>query len=583
MGIPILALFLATLPASASTSARIVPDTVAPGSTATLTIITDTGATPIVQKIAGGRIVGTGRSTQVQFVNGAVSQQATFSYAVVPGQVGDLQLGPFKVGQDTTPALTLHVDPAASNAAATPTAPSMTWRAVPDQAAPPQPADEGERAYAQMWLGDTTPVVGQAIPLTISAFLRDDVGGTLEAAPSIDAPDFVVAGLDEEPTRQDVDVDGATYTRFTWTANLTPVRPGDYDLHTSIPATLQWVERVRSQRHSMLEEMLADDPFFRGSGMQRMLQGFGGIDRVEPQVRSAHVDLAASRSLTIASPPAEGRPEGFTGAVGDFTVALAQAPTTASVGEPVELHWTIDGTGNFDAIEVPGVPDGEAYDTYPPERSFTPTVRSRTKGTLAVTQLVVPREPGELALPPLDLSWFDPEAGAYRTASLDLPPLEVTGVAATQAVLTPGSPAATPSEGQAPRDVRSPRLLPRVARAGVVVVPVLLWLLVAVMWLGRDRLARGASAASGALGRRWRSARLRRRVLRAARAGDVEGVFQAGLELVRTQAAQADEPHVRAFVEQAERSLYGRMPPEQAALEELARDLLDNLDHKEAA
>ena len=340
----LLTLLLAHTPTWAATQAELTPETVAPGQPATLTITTDTGAPPTLGSIPGVQIAGTGRSTQVQIINGAVSQQTTYTYRLVPGAEGTYDLGPYTVGPDRTPPLTLRVDPNAPSASRAPAWSSPVAPGRSTQAAPPAPTADAERAFARMWLEDTEPVVGQAIPLTVSAYLRNDVGGTLEAAPSLEAPDFIVEGLDEEPTRSETEVDGVPHTRFTWTASLTPVRAGTYELSTSIPATIQWVERTASpRRRSLLDELIADDPFFRNSGLPSMLQQFGsmGMGFSEPQVRSAHVDLTTRRSLTVALPPADGRPDDYAGAVGDFVVALQDAPEERSVGEPVELIITV--------------------------------------------------------------------------------------------------------------------------------------------------------------------------------------------------------------------------------------------------
>lgn len=586
----LLTLLLAHAPARATTEAHLTPETVAPGDPATLTITTDTGAAPTIGSIPGVRVAGTGRSTQVQIINGAVSQQTTYTYRLVPGSPGSYELGPYTVGPDQTPSLTLHVDPSApSSRSPTWSAPSARGRSA--QPTPPTVGPDAERAFARMWLEDTDPVVGQAVPLTVSAYLRSDVGGTLEAAPSIDAPDFIIEGLDEEPSRTESEVDGVPYTRFTWTASLTPVRAGEYELSTSIPATLQWIEQTaRPRRRSLIDELLANDPFFRGSGLPSVLQQFGslGMGSAEPQMRSAHVDLSARRSLTVALPPAEGRPADYTGAVGDFTLALQGVPQEVSVGEPIELVWTVSGRGNFDALDAPGVADGDTWDSYPIERAFEPSNRSRTKGALTLTQLVVPREPGDLALPPLSFSWFDPVAGTYQSSTVEIPRVRVTGAGTATPPPSASSSAAGVDAGSSGRDVRRGRLLPTAARGGVLWVAGSLWALLAIVWLFGDRirstlgslliLARGHGHTAG----------LRRRLRRAIAQRDANAVIEAGLALVEAGVVDTDADATRAFVAEAERVLYGNRTPDPTLLTEHATAMLggrasSNTDHKEAA
>ncbi len=587
----LLTLLLANAPAWAATQAQLTPETVAPGQPATLTIATDTGAAPTLGSIPGVQIVGTGRSSQVHIVNGTVSQQTTYTYRLVPGNEGTYDLGPFTVGPDQTPPLTLHVDPNAPSASRSPGWSSPVAPGRSTQATPPAATTDAKRAFARMWLEDTEPVVGQAIPLTVSAYMRNDVGGTLEAAPSLEAPDFIVEGLDEEPTRSETEVDGVPYTRFTWTGSLTPVRAGAYELSTSIPATIQWVEHTASpRRRSLLDELIADDPFFRNSGLPGMLQHFDsrGMGFAEPQVRSAHVDLTTRRSLTVALPPTDGRPDDYAGAVGDFVVALQGVPEEVSVGEPVELVWTVSGQGNFDALDVTGVADGATWDSYPVERAFEPTNRSRTRGTLTLTQLVVPREPGELALPPLSFSWFDPAAEAYKTSTLQVPSVRVTGSAGASPAPTATAAGRSTGEDTVPtvRDIHREHLLPATAHASVLWVVGALWATLAAVWLFGARLRSGLAALLGLARGHGNTVTLRRKLRRALERGDADGLIEAGLALVEAGAVDRAAESTRAFIAETERVLYGHHTPDLEALSEHASAMLGDrepLIRKEAA
>ncbi len=557
----------------ATTEAQLWPETVAPGQAATLTIRTDTGARPRWNPPAGLQVRGTGQSTQIQFINGIVQQQTTYTFQLVATDTGTYTVGPIQVGPDQAGPMTLRVTP---NAGPVPQA-RNPWGPPPRRSpAPPNATKPGKRAFARIWVEDATPVVGQAVPLTVSAYLRNDVGGTLEAAPSIDSPDFIIDGLDEEPTHTETEIDGVGYTRFTWTASLTPVRTGTSTLHTSIPATIQWVEHVPSSRRSLLEEMLANDPFFRNSGIARMMRGLGGMG-VEPQVRSAHVDLEASRTITVEAPPTEGRPDTFTGAVGAFTLRLEEAPAEAQVGEPVEFVWVVEGKGNFDALDMAGIPDGDGWDSYPVERAFTPTVKSRTKGTLRFTQLVVPREPGELKLPPLVFAWFDPVENRYEEARLDLPTLRVEGVGTTAVA------SSTTTQESATRDVRRNRLLPPEARTGIWAAPAVLWALLVGFVLTGDRPAHLLAGARARGAHLWRRRRLRRQILQAAARGDADTMFRDGLTLIEHDGLDRSSDPVRTFVETAERALYGRQLPDPDALPSIAAALLAAEPTPEAA
>lgn len=554
-----LLLALISAPALGATTVSLRPEVVPPGGTATLTVTTDTGAQPQLGSVPGAVLTETGRSTQVQIVNGAMSQQTTWTWQVTPTGSGDIQLGPLRVGPDKTRALTLHVDPSAAPTAQT----SHSWGTTPA----PRAALSGDRARASLWLGDTTPVVGQAVPMTVSAWLRGDVGGVLEGGPTLNTGDFVVDGLDAEPTREETDVDGEPYTRFTWTARLTPIRAGSYTLDATLPATLQWVEP--GTRPSLFDE-IANDPFFHG-----MLRGIG---LSEPQMRSTHVDLQAHRDLEVTSTPLEGRPAGFDGIVGTLEVKPGTAPVDGRVGEPLELSWTLTGTGNLAAIQDEGLAPGEGYDTYPPEREFTPAVRSGTRGSLTFRQLVVPRQAGPLDLPVLEVAWFDPQAHSYETADITFPTIDIRGAPTESPPV-----AATPTAPATGRDVHRSSLLPATARREVLAAVPLAWLAVALAWLLGGRIRRLAGDLLARLGDRWQAHSLRAHLRAALRRHDTKEVLDTGLMLVEQEEPDHHSPGVLAFVGCADRARYGRIEPDPDTLEALTHGLLDALDHEEAA
>lgn len=552
--------------AQATTTASLQPSSVSVGAPATLRIVTDSGSLPEVE-VPGAIVQPTGRSSQISSFNGAVTQQTILTYRIYPDAQGILTVGPFAVGSDTTSPLTLDVGPRAA-AGVGPSSPAP-FASLPGEA---------RKAFLRIWVGDASPYVGQGVPMTVNAYLRKDVGGTLESNPQVQTSDFVLEGLDEEPVRSEVDVKGQAYTRFTWTTKLTPVRTGAFDLSATLPATLQWVEHTRRAGGSLFDE-IARDPLFRGSRLAQML----GTSSIEPQVRSSQVLLEASpQSIEVAAAPLQGRPADFNGAVGDFELSAARLPTSGTVGEPIELGWSVTGTGNLSSLVMPGLADGEGYSAYPPEVSFEPSVRSGTKGTLTFSQLIVPRTDGELALPDLTLSYLDPESDAYRTAMVALPPVQVAPAAPSVRTDAPGEdlpahPVASSS------DVVRTSLLPWTADRRVIALLPLTWIAVLLAWLGRFRLA-GASTRLRDRLSAWRRRRgLRKEMRHGVQDEDAERMFRAGCKLIESHGLSPEDPRARTFIEAAERHLYGREHLTSGSLDELYNALVFDLNHKEAA
>ncbi len=593
-----LALLSLLLPgtALAASEARLTPPVVAPGRSATLQIITDTGAVPSgLGQLSGVTVQPGGRSSQISVINGVVSQQSIYTYTVTPQHSGTFTLGPFQVGPDTTAPVTLT---AAAGSAPAPGGASPRASASPSAPSPRSTAsarDTSERAFLRLWIPDDSLYVGQSVPLTVSAYLRDDVGGTLESFPQMVADDFILKGIDEDPTRSSVEVDGQTYTRFTWTASLTPARAGDHPLSVTIPATLQWVEHTArpQQRRSLIEELLANDPFFQGSGLGQIFGSTGlGAPLTEPEVRTAKVDLRADRGeITVLSPPVEGRPEDFRGAVGQLEMSVEALATTGKVGEPIELTWQVSGTGNLKNLRMDGIAEGEGYSVYPPESEFTPSVRSQTKGTVRFTQLIVPREPGALQLPDLQLSYLDPDDGTYHTLAETLQPISVSPAAdAVSAVVPPAADARDEETAVLARDVHQDSLLPWTARNGVAWLGALGWLLVLVSGLLGAQLSRAAGTVWSVPATWVRRKLLHRKLRRGIASTDADAFFRAGLQLVEEQLgsdAVADPVQlpegVRSFLSGADRAIYAHQLPDQETMRALHEQLVRDLSQEEAA
>ncbi len=112
--------------------------------------------------------------------------------------------------------------------------------------------------------------------------------------------------------------------------------------------------------------------------------------------------------------PVDGRPVGFSGAVGQFTLRVNAKPDQVSVGDPVTLKVEIQGVGNMDAVKAPALKLDD-FTVYDPKTTSTETVKDRRYGgTHTYEYILIPKKSGTLELPPVGFSYFDPEGKAYK-------------------------------------------------------------------------------------------------------------------------------------------------------------------------
>ena len=113
-----------------------------------------------------------------------------------------------------------------------------------------------------------------------------------------------------------------------------------------------------------------------------------------------------------------GAPDGFSGAVGEYSVSAKLSKDALKTHDAASLIVTVTGKGNVSLVEAPKIdfpPDFEAYDV----KTTSGTDRSGTSGSKTFEYPFIPRSPGEFTLPPVKFSYYDVKNRRYATASTD--------------------------------------------------------------------------------------------------------------------------------------------------------------------
>ncbi len=160
---------------------------------------------------------------------------------------------------------------------------------------------------------------------------------------------------------------------------------------------------------------------------------FGGFPNARKNLKLSSNTV----TINVKELPAAGRPEGFAGAVGDFTLEVTASPTELAVGESVILETRITGMGNFDAIEPPALENTEGWKTYKAKVSEENRGWGTEPGAKSFTQILT-AEKNLSTLSPMVLHFFDPATGKYITRKSQPIALKMTGEAKASAV-APGA------------------------------------------------------------------------------------------------------------------------------------------------
>lgn len=131
--------------------------------------------------------------------------------------------------------------------------------------------------------------------------------------------------------------------------------------------------------------------------------------------------------ITInAKPLPAGKPEGFSGGVGDFSISSSINETKVKTNDAVTLKVVISGTGNLKLLSTPEVKFPDDFEVYDPkvENNFRLT-NAGLSGSQVIEYLAIPRNAGTFKIPPIKFSYFDIQSHSYKVLTTDEYTLQV--------------------------------------------------------------------------------------------------------------------------------------------------------------
>src|SRR2546423_1375489 len=389
--------------------------------------------------IDGLEIHQTGTSRQFEMHNFDVSSSVTYNYTVMPLRAGTFKIPPqnIRVGKDSlkTPELVLNVVQGSSNKS-TGAGSSPSNRSSQSG----QAAVGSKLAFAELVLAKNDAYVGEMVPVVIRLGFDARARGRLQEGPELTGQGFTTHKL-QQPRESLENVGGRSYQVLTFKTAIAAARPGKFDIGPVTAKAMVVLPRrpsttPRSRPRSPLDLFNLDDPF----SDPFFSDPFGAIgERTELPVRSEPATLNVK-------PLPPNAPANFSGAIGNFTMAVDAKPKTVQVGDPITITSTISGRGNFDRMNGPSLEDERGWHKYPPSSKFKQDDDVGISGEKTFEMVLAPNE-NKTAVPPLVFAYFDPVKDNYVTLRSDAMPITVEGGAApAPSAAAPSKPtASTPS------------------------------------------------------------------------------------------------------------------------------------------
>lgn len=163
---------------------------------------------------------------------------------------------------------------------------------------------------------------------------------------------------------------------------------------------------------------------------ERFTGFWGGTRPVEKDIKVS----SNSASINI-TPLPQPQPEGFTGAVGNFTIDSRLNTSNFRTNEAATLTYTIKGTGNIKSIKEPEIDFPSEFEQYAPQIDVNSQVSgNNVTGSMTVEYTFVPQSVGNFSIGADKFVYFNPESKKY--VSLTTPSYDIKVVKGADAPAT---------------------------------------------------------------------------------------------------------------------------------------------------
>ncbi|MBI4809974.1 MAG: protein BatD [Ignavibacteriales bacterium] len=338
---------------------------------------------------------GPNQSTNMQFINGAMSASISYSYVLQPRAEGKFVIPPAFINhggkQLQTQPITIEVIKGA---------PQQKQQSRQSQQESDIGKQIGDNLFLKVTVDKARVYQGEQITATYKIYTRVNVVNynltKLPALTGFWSEDLDVSKQVQLSTEV---VNGKQYrVGILKKVALFPQRSGTLAID---PMDVECVVQVQTRRRSNdIFDQFFNDPFF------------GNVANVSHKVRSQPLNI------TVLPLPAADLPPNFSGAVGKYTMEAWLDKRETKTNEPVTLKVKISGRGNLKLLEAPLINLTSDIEKYEPKISDNITKQGdQIAGSRTFEYLLIPRHPGDQKIPSVQFAYFDVDKKIFVSLS----------------------------------------------------------------------------------------------------------------------------------------------------------------------
>lgn len=367
-------------------------------------------------------IGGPSTSTNMQWINGNVTQSVTYTYVLKPKKEGTFKIGKASIqvsgvtmeSNELTIEVTQAVAQQQQQRSRNPFDPFADDPFFNPQAAPEPEISQADLekqvkddVFIKLAVSKNSVYKGEMLTATYKLYFRQNLSGfNVTKAPAFEG--FWSQEVELDPKRRPTieNIGGKQYNVVDILQyNLYPQRAGSLIVPATEISTVVQVS-VRSKSRNFF------DDFFN----------IGRVQQIPLTLKTTEA------TVQVKELPENGKPADFNGAVGKFNFEVKLSNNETKTDEPITYSIKVSGTGNLKFIESPQIKMPSGFEVYDPK--VKETISNSTAGLSGSKQydyLIIPRQPGEYKIESNQFSYFDPSSAKYFTIKSPEFTVKVTG------------------------------------------------------------------------------------------------------------------------------------------------------------